>query len=399
MAWSPQLHSKIRRLNELRTRLKQRFASRDQAIDLLTLAVVCQEHVLLVGPPGTAKSQIISTFANQIQARSFQYLLTRFTEPSEIFGPLDLQKFMGGVYWINTQRMLPEAEIAFLDEVFEGSSAILNTLLTLVNERIFFNGPEPKKASLVSLIGASNRLPDDDVLAAFSDRFLLRLMVEPVAEDQLGELLRLGMNNEIDRIKRFASSEHLPMQVSTELPVVDVADLRALNCALVEVERSVVTSVYEQVMRQLRASSVVMSDRRIVHGLKLVCGATLLRGSDRTEPRDLWPLLHTWAQPEDQAELKEILAPHLGEDESAQVEQVSEDDVIAQLQILEHDMARTTTRAGLDQFLRQVNSLRNAVISKFGHNSAILGRIDVLISSAMERYALLETSRVQSTPR
>src|SRR6266853_46663 len=110
----------LQRLRTLQNLLKQLFTDRDTAVDLLVLAALCQEHLLLLGPPGTAKTELLSRFTNLVDARGFHYLLTRFTEPSEIFGPLDLESFQRGTFHIRTAGMLPEAQIVFLDEVFQG---------------------------------------------------------------------------------------------------------------------------------------------------------------------------------------------------------------------------------------------------------------------------------------
>ena len=137
MAWPEQTVATIRRLETIERELGDRYVDRKEAIRLLALATVCREHVLLIGPPGTAKTGLVDQFCRSVGARQFRYLLTRFTEPSELFGPLDIEQFQAGSYRIRTENMLPEAEIVFLDEVFQGSSAILNTLLTLLNERRF----------------------------------------------------------------------------------------------------------------------------------------------------------------------------------------------------------------------------------------------------------------------
>src|SRR5439155_2509345 len=122
----------------------------------------------------------------------FEYLLGRFTEPGEIFGPVDFRKLKEGVVETDTTGMLPEAEIAFLDEVFQGSTAILNTLLGILNERRFRRGRTTIECPLRICIGASNALPSDDALAAFADRFLVRVFVEPTADPELEDLLAGG---------------------------------------------------------------------------------------------------------------------------------------------------------------------------------------------------------------
>ena len=202
MSW-PEITSPRSTPATARAQAPAQFDERDEAVDLLTLAAVCQEHLLLIGPPGTAKTELVRRFTELIDAQRFHYLLTRFTEPSELFGPLDLAAFHDRRFHIRTDGMLPTAEIAFLDEVFQGSSAILNTLLTLVNERVFYNGATPQPVPLISLIGASNDLPDDPVLRAFADRFPLRVQVEPVADDGLSTCsTRAGSSSAPDRDSR-----------------------------------------------------------------------------------------------------------------------------------------------------------------------------------------------------
>jgi MoxR-like ATPase len=122
--------------------LKQRFVGRDEVIDLIALAVVAGEHLFLLGPPGTAKSALIRQFASLVEGRYFEYMLTRFSEPNEIFGPIDLVRLREGTVATVTSGMLPEAEFVFLDELFNANSAILNNLLTVLNERVYRRGAE-----------------------------------------------------------------------------------------------------------------------------------------------------------------------------------------------------------------------------------------------------------------
>src|SRR5580704_6867451 len=136
----PTPQSLPRRLAELAKNLEGRFLGKDEVIRLLLIATVAGEHAVLIGPPGTAKSALIRMYARMLQARYFEYLLTRFTEPNEIFGPVDIAAFREGRYQRRIEGMLPEAEIVFLDEVFKSNSAILNALLTLLNERRYTSG-------------------------------------------------------------------------------------------------------------------------------------------------------------------------------------------------------------------------------------------------------------------
>src|ERR1700710_2255939 len=138
------------RLAQLARTLESRFLGKDEVIRLLLIAVVAGEHAVLVGPPGTAKSALIRTFARLLQANYFEYLLTRFTEPNEIFGPVDIKAFREGRYERRIEGMLPQAEIVSLDEVFKSNSAILNALLTLLNERKYTSGGTVLKTPLLS---------------------------------------------------------------------------------------------------------------------------------------------------------------------------------------------------------------------------------------------------------
>src|SRR5687768_5878693 len=165
---------------------------RESLVETVALAAVAREHVLVLGPPGTAKSEAVRRVARALGGRYFEYLIGRFTEPSEVFGPVDLRKLREGLVETETSGMLPEAEIAFLDEIFLGSTAILNTLLGLLNERVFRRGHTRMACPLRVCVGASNQLPQDPALAAFSDRFLLRLFLEPIADPYLETLLESG---------------------------------------------------------------------------------------------------------------------------------------------------------------------------------------------------------------
>lgn len=303
MSWPEETTRTVNLLAAVERKLDGWFVGRGAAVRLMVLAAVCQEHLLLIGPPGTAKTDLISRFCGLVSATQFRYLLTRFTEPSEIFGPLDFQQFQAGTYRIRTTGMLPEADIVFLDEVFQGSSAILNTLLAVLNERSFDNGGTRQPARLVSLFGASSELPDDPALLAFADRFLLRLEVEPVARIRLHELLDRGWQHQTEQLGGGG--------VNTS-PLVSVSDLAKLTRQLRHVRLTEVRSRYADVVAELVARGVALSDRRIVRGLKLVAGAALLRGADVAHARDLWPLRHIWTEPGDAEVTKGVLDDHLG---------------------------------------------------------------------------------------
>jgi MoxR-like ATPase len=275
MPWPKSTLETIQRLDLVKDTLKAQFIDRDTAVDLLALATVCHEHLLLIGSPGTAKTQLVTHYTQMIDASGFHYLLTRFTEPSELFGPLDLEKFQEGTYHIRTENMLPEAQVVFLDEVFQGSSAILNTLLTLVNERIFYNGADHQRSPLLTMVGASNLLPDDPWLQAFADRFALRLYLPPVVDEHLDELMTQGWQLELQQIETDQLATQ--GQAAHQLANIKINTLLELHSRLAEIKLTQIKPIYTSIVRELRAEGIELSDRRVIKGLKLIAGATLLR--------------------------------------------------------------------------------------------------------------------------
>src|SRR5947209_9188484 len=170
--------------------MKQTFVGKDEIIDLMGVSLVAGENLFLLGPPGTAKSALVYDLSRRLEGRAFEYLLTRFTEPNELFGPFDIRKLREGELVTNTEGMLPEASLVFLDELLNANSAILNSLLGVLNERVFRRGRERRALPTLMVIGASNRLPEDDALGALFDRFLLRVTCDNVPPQRLGDVLR-----------------------------------------------------------------------------------------------------------------------------------------------------------------------------------------------------------------
>ena len=176
----------IEKLNAVLKDLKNTFIGKNEIIDLLGICLIARENAFLLGPPGTAKSAIVRSLSNSIEdGKNFEYLLTRFTEPNEIFGPFDIKKLKEGELITNTEGMMPEASLVFFDEIFNANSAILNSLLMALNEKIFRRGKETKILPALMFVGASNVLPEDEALNALLDRFLIRIQCDYVNPDLL----------------------------------------------------------------------------------------------------------------------------------------------------------------------------------------------------------------------
>jgi MoxR-like ATPase len=319
--------------------LKLAFVGRDEVVDLIALAIVAGEHLFLYGPPGTAKSLLVRRFAGAVNARYFEYLLTRFSEPNELFGPVDLVKLRAGVVATVTTGMLPEAEFAFLDELFNANSAILNNLLTVLNERIYRRGAETHKLPLLSAFAASNHLPEDDALQALFDRFLIRCKVDSLPRPSLPGLLAAGW--EIER------SGDVPA-ANADAPTAD--ELRELAGRAKDVDLTGILKSYTDAIGKVRDLGVALSDRRAVKVLKLVGASAVLCGRTVADGSDLWVLRHVWDRAEQIGPLASLVAGLLERTpaiETAHPRARRPDRVDPEALAAELDRAEETLRTGL----------------------------------------------------
>ncbi len=284
------------RLQRLRDALLTDLIEREEAMRLVLLAALAGEHTLLIGPPGTAKSEVahrlhLAFRLDGEQGGYFERLLTRFTVPEELFGPLSIQALDDDRYERKTERYLPTASVAFIDEVFKANSAILNALLTLLNEREFDNGSERVKTPLISVVGASNELHKGEELDALYDRFLVRYRVEAVSPDGFGHLLDLRGN----------ALPSIPEDVR-----LTPAELRAIQEhaeAKVRVPPSV-KGLLEAMRAFLIEQQIEVSDRRWRKIVKLLQVAAYTDGRDEVSSWDVWLVQHcAWQKAPDQRKL------------------------------------------------------------------------------------------------
>jgi MoxR-like ATPase len=278
-SWLP-LAAAIR--TEVLEPIKSRLIGKDEIIEVLGVSLVAGENTFLLGPPGTGKSALVHELAARLNGRSFDYLLTRFTEPSELFGPFDLRRLREGDLVTNTEGMLPEADFVFLDELLNANSAVLNSLLAALNERVFRRGREKTKLPMLIAIGASNRLPGDDALQALFDRFLLRVHCDNVTTDRLGEVLDAGRARDKD--------PGSPSSISVDA-------IRQLQSAILEVDLSAARPPLIEVIKQLRQAGMSISDRRAVRLQRVIAASAVVSGRSVAIPSDLWPLRMIWDTP------------------------------------------------------------------------------------------------------
>jgi MoxR-like ATPase len=289
-----------RLVEEVLAPLKHTFVGKDEVIDLLGVCLAGGENLFILGPPGTAKSAIVHELGRRLDGRTFDYLLTRFTEPNELFGPFDIRKLREGELVTNTEGMLPESSMVFLDELLNANSAILNSLLMVLNERIFRRGKETIALPLVMVVGASNSLPKDDALSALFDRFLLRVYCGNVPEEKLIDVLDAGWKIDAGILERDTS---LLMD-----------DIRKLQSHIHKVDILTARAEYLELLQRLRHAGIDISDRRAVKLQRLIAASALLCGRTVATPSDFWVLQYIWDRQEQQETLKAIVTDAMKKD-------------------------------------------------------------------------------------
>jgi MoxR-like ATPase len=279
------------KLKNIREELKQIFLERADLIDGALAALLSSHHLLIIGPPGTAKSMLADELCRRIEgANYFQWLLTRFTTPEEIFGAVSLKALEQDEYRRVTTYKLPDAHIAFLDEIFKANSSILNAILTLINERLFHNGKAITRVPLLTLFGASNELPEEEELTALYDRFLVRFVVNYITED-------------------FRFLRMLEPHKSSERTTLALTELNEIQRQVLDV--TIPSHVYRSIAdirRELNKKNIQASDRRYRQSLPLLQAYAYLDGEKEVYEKHLFFLEHVlWRDPAEHEQVRSTI--------------------------------------------------------------------------------------------
>jgi MoxR-like ATPase len=281
----------LAKLAAIRDELNRQFFERAELIDGALCALLSASHLLVIGPPGTAKSMLADELCCRIAgANYFQWLLTKFSTPEELFGAVSLKSLEQDDYRRVTDHKLPEAHIAFLDEIFKANSSILNALLTVINERIFHNGRERVAVPLITMFGASNELPDEEELTALFDRFMLRFTVDYIGED----------------FRFLKMLEGTPASERTVLSFAELDELRAAARAIA-LPGGILQAI-AGLRRDLAGQQIIASDRRWRNALAILRAHALLCARPQVGEDDLPFLEHVlWKDPEELPKVRDAL--------------------------------------------------------------------------------------------
>ncbi len=280
------------RLQQIQQLLNQKFYDREAEIEALMTALLSKQHILFIGPAGTGKSALSSMLGEIIEgSHYFQHLLTPFSTPEELFGVLSIRDLEQGVYKRNTANMLPEAHFAFVDEIFKANSAILNSLLTLINERIFYNNGVPLPSPLLTIVGSSNEyIEEGEGLEALFDRFLLRYEVDYIREEDT--FISMLKDEQTTIIPKLTLEELMHHQLRVKAVTLPDAIYQTLA----------------KIRTKLRDEGIRPSDRRFKQSLALLQAKAYLDGRFVVNRSDLALLEHVlWETVEQKAKTAEII--------------------------------------------------------------------------------------------
>ena len=284
------LQSAQAKMSQIFVEMNNLFVERDELIKLMELAIVTGTNLLMLGPPGTAKSAITYELCGRIEnANYFQWMLNKTSDPSEILGPFSVKEMENDKFMRITTGKLPEAHIAFMDEVFKSNAPTLNALLTIMNEHIFYNDGKPVDVPLISMFGASNEPPEDESLDAMYDRFIFRMNVQYIHDAANKKRMhsnyvdnRAGLLNLVNKT------------------TITLAEVQALQAAAktVKVPKDIINK-FIRLISDLDRQAVHISDRRQNECFKVMQGSAVLAGRNSVTLDDFKSLVYVlWEKEE-----------------------------------------------------------------------------------------------------
>lgn len=294
------------KLIALQNQLAHGLINRRDAIKSALLTLIAGENIVLVGPPGTGKSMIARRMSQALAPSDnhdyFEYLLTKFSTPEEIFGPLSISELKQDRFVRNTDGYLPTSNVVFLDEIFKASSSILNALLTVLNERKYHNGTHAQDIPLQTLVAASNELPNNQAeLSALYDRFLVRQLVDYIDDDAIGQLFDLPSPQSVDNAHRLSKGE------------LDSIRQKAHDVTFPDDVQTAIKNIWYKHKQAFKDNSDEwLSDRKLVKVLHLMRISAITNGRDTVDLSDVMLLKDClWNNPDNIATVRDIIVQEL----------------------------------------------------------------------------------------
>ena len=295
------------RFEQLLAEMNRGIYEKETEIALSLLAALAGESVILLGPPGVAKSMVARQLKTAFRdAQSFEYLMSRFSTPDEIFGPVSIQKLKtSDTYERTVDGYLPTADVVFLDEIWKAGPAIQNTLLTVINEKLFRNGNREIHLPLKLLVAASNELPaKGEGLEALWDRFVIRIESRPIKLEKNFRKMLLEVKSEERRVKNpTAISAEEYQEWSKEISGIGVGE-EVLD-SISSIRKSLrAVNVDEAAERR----NIYVSDRRWKNIVRLLRTSAFMQDREEVAVCDLLPIYHClWQEPEERDAIRNIV--------------------------------------------------------------------------------------------
>lgn len=354
----------VSKVNDIKNELNNEFVERQELIDIMLLAITTGSNLLMLGDPGTAKSKISKAVCNRIEnSKFFEWMLNKSSDPSEILGSFSIKGMENDEFRRNTVGKLPEANIAFIDEVYKSNSPTLNALLTIMNEHIFYNNSKPVQVPLISMFAASNEPPEDDTLLALHDRFLFRIKVDYVH----------GASSKKKMFNNYIY-ERAGIDVNSSFTTITIDEINALQAKSrsIPISKNIINEYISFLSELQKNANIYISDRRANEGLKVLQGSAVLHNRNSVQVEDFKALKYVLLSKDDdeayiESELNKITNPY--DDDFAKYQnQFSE--IEERINSASNDQERTQI------FLQYSNSMKNIIarLNKLINNASANGK-------------------------